>query len=43
MTTVTFDTLKFANRLKSAGVPSQQAEAEAEALAEVFEANLKEL
>ena len=40
---MTFDTLKFANRLKSAGVPSAQAEAEAEALAEVFDANLKEL
>lgn len=36
MTTLTFDTLKFANRLKSAGVPPQQAEAEAEALAEVM-------
>lgn len=43
MTTITFDTLKFANRLKAAGVPAQQAEAEAEALSEVFEANLKEL
>lgn len=43
MTTITFDTLKFANRLKAAGVPDKQAEAEAEALAEVFEANLKEL
>ncbi|MBI5329009.1 MAG: DUF1640 domain-containing protein [Betaproteobacteria bacterium] len=31
MTTITFDTLKFANRLKAAGVPAQQAEAEAEA------------
>ncbi len=36
MTTLTFDTLKFANRLKSAGVPAAQAEAEAEALAEVM-------
>ncbi|MBK6402090.1 MAG: DUF1640 domain-containing protein [Rhodocyclaceae bacterium] len=43
MSAMTFDTLKFANRLKSAGVPSAQAEAEAEALAEVFDANLKEL
>lgn len=43
MTTVTFDTLKFANRLKAAGVPDKQAEAEAEALAEVFETNLREL
>jgi hypothetical protein len=29
MTTITFDTLKFANKLKAAGVPAQQAEAEA--------------
>lgn len=36
MSTLTFDTLKFANRLKSAGVPSAQAEAEAEVLAEVL-------
>lgn len=36
MTTISFDTLKFANRLKAAGVPPQQAEAEAEALAEVM-------
>lgn len=43
MTTMTFDTLKFANRLKAAGVPDKQAEARAEALAEVFEVNLKEL
>jgi hypothetical protein len=26
MATVTFDTLKFANRLKAAGVPEKQAE-----------------
>jgi len=43
MTTITFNTLKFANRLKAAGVPPLQAEAEAEALSEVFEADLKEL
>ena len=43
MTTITFDTLKFANKLKAAGVPPQQAEAEAEALSDVFEANLNEL
>lgn len=36
MSTITFDTLKFANRLKSAGVPPAQAEAEAEALAEAL-------
>lgn len=36
MTTLTFDTLRFANRLKAAGVPDKQAEAEAEVLAEVL-------
>ena len=39
MAAITFDTLKFSNRLKQAGVPPAQAEAEAEALAEVFEVN----
>ena len=39
MTTVTFDTLKFANKLKNAGVPAPQAEAEAQAIAEAFEAS----
>jgi hypothetical protein len=43
MATMTFDTLKFANTLKEAGVPSAQAEAEAKALSEVLEVNLKEL
>lgn len=43
MTAITFDTLKFSKRLKDAGVPPAQAEAEAEALAEVLEVNLKEL
>ena len=38
-----FDTLKFANTLKDAGVPSAQAEAEATALSEVLEVNVKEL
>ena len=32
MSTVTFDTLKFANTLKEAGVPPAQAEAEARAI-----------
>ncbi len=32
-----FDTLKVANRLKAVGVPSAQAEAEAEVLSEIFE------
>jgi hypothetical protein len=36
MSTVTFDTLKFANRLKDAGVSSVQAEAEASAIAEAL-------
>ncbi|TWP33766.1 DUF1640 domain-containing protein, partial [Xylella fastidiosa] len=42
-TSVAFDTLKFANRLKTAGVPAAHAEAEAEALAEVLETNLQDL
>ena len=32
MATVTFDTLKFVEKLKAAGVPEEQAKAEAEAL-----------
>ena len=43
MATITFDTLKFANALKEAGVPPAQAEAEAMALSEVLEINLKDL
>jgi len=43
MATITFDTLKFANTHKEAGVPSAQAEAEATVLSEVLEVNLKEL
>ncbi|HEX4611366.1 MAG TPA: hypothetical protein VH092_24445, partial [Urbifossiella sp.] len=35
--------LKFANTLKAAGVPSQQAEAEAAAFAEVIQVNFREL
>lgn len=41
MATLTFDTLKFANRLKAAGVPNAQAEAEAEALAEALGESVK--
>lgn len=41
MAAITFDTLKFANKLKSAGVPDKQAEAEA--LSEALEVNFKEL
>ena len=36
MSAITFDTLKFAERLKAAGVPEAQAKAEAEALRDVF-------
>ena len=43
MAVATFDTLKFANTLKAAGVPPAQAEAEAQAFAEVMQLNLKEL
>lgn len=43
MAAVSFNTLKFANRLKEAGVPPGQAEAEAEILAEALEVNLKRL
>ena len=43
MAAITFDTLKFANKLKAAGVLPEHAEAEAEALADIFEANLKEV
>lgn len=43
MVAITFDTLKYANRLKAAGAEPKIAEAEAEALAEVFELNLNEV
>jgi len=33
MANVTFDTLKYAERLKASGIPEEQAKAEAEALA----------
>lgn len=36
MATITFDTLKFVERLKAAGVSDAQAKAEAEAFAEVL-------
>ena len=36
MSTITFDTLKFANTLKEAGVPDKQAEAQAKAQRESF-------
>ena len=43
MATATFDTLKFANTLKAAGVPAAQAEAQAVAFADVIQVNFKEL
>jgi hypothetical protein len=43
LTTATFDTLKFANTLKAAGVPDKQAEAEASVLGEALAVNFKEL
>ena len=43
MSTIAFDTLKFANTLKKSGVPSEQAEAQAEAFAEIFQVNLEKL
>ena len=36
MSAITFDTLKFANRLKSAGLTDEQAQAFAEAQKDVF-------
>jgi hypothetical protein len=39
--TLTFDTLKFANRLKEAGVPEKQAEAQTGAIAEVMAEAIK--
>ena len=36
MTAVTFDTLKYAEALKTAGVPEAQAKAQAEALADAL-------
>ena len=43
MAVATFHTLKFANPLKAAGVPPQQAEAQAVAFAEIIQLNFKEL
>ena len=36
MAAIAFDTLKYARKLKEAGVPEQQAEAQAEGMAEAF-------
>jgi histone H3/H4 len=43
MTTLSFDTLKFARRLKEAGMDPRLAEEQAEALAEALEVNLQAL
>lgn len=43
MSAIGFDTLKIARRLKEAGVPAQQAEAQAEVLGEAFLFNLDEI
>jgi hypothetical protein len=43
MAALTFDTLKFVERLKAAGVPEAQAKAEAEALAEALSSGTTEL
>lgn len=43
MSIVPFNTLKYANTLKAGGFSEQQAEAEALALADVLDVNLKEL
>ena len=43
MAVATFDTLKFANSLKAAGVPDKQAEAEAAAISEALAVNFKDL
>jgi hypothetical protein len=43
MSTITFNTLKFAQRLEKAGATREYAEAEADALAEVFDIGTQEL
>jgi hypothetical protein len=43
VTVAWFDTLKFANALKAAGVPDKQAEAQAAVLADAIAVNLKDL
>ena len=43
MSAIGFDTLKFARKLKDAGVPEEQAEAQAEVLGEAFLYNLDEI
>ena len=43
MTTITFDTLKYAERLENAGIPREHAKAEAEALADVLASSAQDL
>jgi len=43
MSTITFDTLKFANRLEKAGATREYAVAEAQAISEVFETGMQDL
>jgi len=43
MNTITFDTLKFADTLKEAGIPEKHAQAQARAVAEAFSSNTSEL
>jgi len=43
VSTITFDTLKFAERLEKAGATREYAKAEAEALAEVFAGGTQDL
>jgi len=43
MAVATFETLKFANTLKAAGVPDKQAEAQAMAFADVIQINFKDM
>ncbi|HEV3384514.1 MAG TPA: hypothetical protein VG097_06840 [Gemmata sp.] len=43
MAAVTFDTLKFANTLKAAKLPPDQAEAVATALSEAFQVNFRDI
>ena len=43
MTVASFDTLKYAKRLQAAGVPAEQAETQADVLADALAVNLKDL
>ena len=43
MAVTTIDTLKFVRKLEQVGVPSEQAEVQAELLTEAFNVNLEEL